>query len=145
MYSGVLDRVMVTVTEELGKDEKFVARFKELTVQKVEELLPEFAGKAAEKVCDQARQEAGYRESPLVKNVQERLNNYFSTPEGAQRLDDAITRAIEATLTGKAVEQVVEQYIGQRVGILARDAVCRAIDLEKRKQARKTKKAQATA
>ncbi len=72
--------------------------------------------------------------------MQDRLQAYFKTEEGSKRLDEAITRAIEGTLTGKAIENVVEQYIGQRVGILARDAVCKAIDLEKRKAARKARK-----
>jgi hypothetical protein len=140
MYGSVLDKVFVEVTEELAKDNDLVARFKQMTLEKVESLLPETAGKTAESVCQRAKEEASYNRSDLTTEVNKRISAYFQTPEGSKRLDETINRAIDATLEGNAVARVVEQYITQNLGTLARDAVARAIELEKKKAARKAKK-----
>lgn len=140
MYGSVLDQTLVKVTEELSKDEDFVKRFKDLTISKVGELVPEFAAKAAEKACDNARQEAGYHNSPLGLEVKARIDTYFKTPEGSAKLEASVQNAINSILESTAVSTIVERYIGERMGILARDAVVRAIDLEKKKSARKVKK-----
>ncbi len=140
MYGSVLDKVFVEVTEELGKDKDLVARFKQMTLEKVESLLPETAGKTAERVCERAKDEASYNSSDLSKEVTKRIAAYFQTPEGSARLDESISKAIDATLEGDAVSKVVDHYVGQRIGILARDAVIQAIESEKRKADRKAKK-----
>ena len=141
MYSGsVLDRVLFNVAEDLGKDADFVARFKKMTLEKVEELLPITAAEAAKKVCDRARDDSGYHNSDLSRAVTERISVYFNSPEGKIRLDESIQKAIDETLTGSAVSSVVERWIGERMGILAKDAVVRAIESERKKSDRKAKK-----
>jgi hypothetical protein len=145
MYASVLDKVFVEVTEELGKDKDLVARFKQMTLEKVETFLPEAAGKTAESICQRAKEEASYNRSELTTEVTKRITAYFQTPEGSARMDAAIAKAIDATLEGDAVSKVVDHYVGQRIGILARDAVIQAIESEKRKADRKAKKAAKTA
>jgi hypothetical protein len=145
MYASVLDKVFISVTEELGKDEALVARFKKMTLEKVEGLLPETAVETAKRACDRAKDEASYNNGDLSKEVTKRIVAYFQTPEGSARMDAAIAKAIDSTLEGDAVSKVVDHYVGQRIGILARDAVAQAIESEKRKADRKAKKAAKTA
>lgn len=147
MYSdrSVLDRVFYQVADELAKDSELVEQFRKLCQDKVQEILPETAVKAAETVCRLAAEGATGYNSEIRKETDERLKAYFQTTEGRKLLDANVKAALVKVVESTMIHEIMQNYVQHEMGSLAREAVRNAIKSETAKARRKTKKVTATA
>jgi hypothetical protein len=140
MNTTVFDEVF----KEMAKDPLIVDRFKEIARTKLEEFVPKAAEKMAEKACaDISGSNNGYGYNrEYGDEVKKRLNEYLATPEGSAKMDAKIQEALEKTMSGSVINEVVRHYVQAEIGQLAQKAVATALTSQKRKEDRAKKKAE---
>jgi len=141
--AGQSTNIFNAIFEEMTKDPEIVERFKGIAKAKLDESIPEAANKMAGKICEQVAE--GHYDHPmrddLRTQVKTRLQAYYTSPEGSANLDEKIRRAIEKSMEGTVVAEVVRNYVSAEIGQLAQNAVAKALLNQKAKENRAAKKA----